>query len=231
MNQIQLSEALIKEGEELFYDNLLEDEEKQSIDMRVVKRLLLDGFSEKYVRSVLDISDTLWSELKKGNARFKRLIDNWVMADREGVAVAMKARAKGIRYTEVKRVRREVFDQATNQMKVEMVPVEENEKFTAPDVGAGKFLLTNLDADTYKDKRVHEVTTTNSYEQQLLEARKRKKAAAIEVSAVEKLPEPVKEEAPPKPRKKSVRKPVELKGKKGLETGYKIDAIGLEGLL
>jgi hypothetical protein len=142
MNQIQLSEALIKEGEELFYDNLLEDEEKQSIDMRVVKRLLLDGFSEKYVRSVLDISDTLWSELKKGNARFKRLIDNWVMADREGVAVAMKARAKGIRYTEVKRVRREVFDQATNQMKVEMVPVEENEKFTAPDVGAGKFLLT-----------------------------------------------------------------------------------------
>lgn len=215
----------IKETD-LFYAHMLEGEEEQAIDMSIVKRLLMDGFSERYVKSVLGIDNEVWAGLKKKYPRFKRLIENWVLADKESIAVSMKQKAKGMRYTEIKRAPMEVRDENTGQMVRRMVVVEETEKYIPPDVGAGKFLLTNIDGEEFKDKQVHEVRAVNSYEQDLLAARKRLAGAKEGVKEIEgkavvvdELPEPKQEEDEVK-----VEKVEKVKTRK-------IDMIGLEGLL
>ena len=215
----------IKETD-LFYAHMLEGPNEQQIDMQLVKKLITAGFSERYVKSLLGIENEVWAGLKKKYPRFKQLLENWVLADKEGIAIAMKQKAKGMRYTEIKRAPMEVRDENTGQMVRRMVVVEETEKFVPPDVGAGKFLLTNIDGEEFKDKQVHEVRAVNSYEQDLLAARKRLAGAKEGVKEIEgkavvvdELPEPKQEEDEVK-----VEKVEKVKTRK-------IDMIGLEGLL
>ena len=223
---------LIATQDDLFFVGDLDAEgsivsqEGKAIDMGVVKRLLLDGFSERYIRSVLDVDAATWKALKKKYPRFETLVENWVLADKEGIAVSMKQRAKGLRYTERKRAPVEQYNPDTGQMERKMVVVEEVEKFALPDTGAGKFLLTNLDGENFKDRQVHEVHTSNSYEQELLAARKRlAKGMQVEVLEDEK------PKAVAVPEKKALPPAETPPSKKKKNKAVVVDAIGLEGLL